>query len=71
VEPCSNAKISEQSPEKREQMEKQRLEQERKMELIDAMNGFPNALKVRLHLFHNPLCPESKSPKTAGPFFIA
>lgn len=37
----------EQSPEQREQLEKQRLEQERKMELIDAMNGFPIALKVR------------------------
>jgi hypothetical protein len=49
VEPYSNAKILEQSPEKLEQMEKQRLEQERKMELIDAMNGFPNAFKVRLH----------------------
>jgi hypothetical protein len=53
---------AEQSPEKQEQLEKQRLEHERRMELIDAMNGFPKALKVRqyiyrcIHIGRNPLC---------------
>lgn len=46
MEKCKSNKSCLQSKAQLQQMENERLEQERKMEMIDAMNRFPTALKV-------------------------